>query len=128
MAITLERDRGIRTQTGEQLGLECPYCGVYAHMTPQSVPDTALLMKDKPKHVGLVYQCDSCHAPIFLRDEIDDVDDRHPVNRQCGRIDRLGRQVLPLRLVRHARGSRVLGARGDCKRRRSVDDVEAPIG
>ncbi|HSD69089.1 MAG TPA: hypothetical protein VLB07_06035 [Woeseiaceae bacterium] len=67
MAITLERDRGIRTQTGEQLGLECPYCGVYAHMTPQSVPDISLVMKDKPKHVGLVYQCDACHAPIFLR-------------------------------------------------------------
>jgi hypothetical protein len=67
MAITLERDSGLREQTGEQLGLECPYCGVYAHMTPQSVPDTALIMKDKPKHVGLVYQCDACHAPIFLR-------------------------------------------------------------
>ena len=36
-------------------------------MTSQSVPDFATLLKDKPKHVGLVYQCDACHAPIFLR-------------------------------------------------------------
>jgi hypothetical protein len=67
MAIIIDRNQGLRQQTGEQFGLECPYCGVYAHMTPQSVPDTAALVKDKPKHVGLVYQCDSCSAPVFLR-------------------------------------------------------------
>ena len=67
MAIIIERNQGLRQQTGEQFGLECPYCGVYAHMTPQSVPDTAALVKDKPNHVGLVYQCDSCSAPVFLR-------------------------------------------------------------
>jgi hypothetical protein len=67
MAITLERDYGIRHPSDEQFGLECPYCGVYAHMTPQSVPDPAMTLKDRPKHVGLVYQCDACHAPIFLR-------------------------------------------------------------
>jgi hypothetical protein len=67
MAITLERDHGIRHPSDEQFGLECPYCGVYAHMTPQSVPDPEMILKDRPKHVGLVYQCDACHAPIFLR-------------------------------------------------------------
>jgi hypothetical protein len=67
MAIKIERNQGLRQETDEQFGLECPYCGVYAHMTPQSVPDPQVLSKDKPKHVGLVYQCDSCHAPIFLR-------------------------------------------------------------
>lgn len=75
MAITLERDQGLRQATDEQLGLECPYCGVYAHMTPQSVPNTALIMKDRPKHVGLVYQCDSCRAPIFLRFAVKKYDD-----------------------------------------------------
>ncbi|MDH4047546.1 MAG: hypothetical protein OEV63_05365 [Gammaproteobacteria bacterium] len=67
MPITLERDQGLRAQTNEQLGLECPYCGVFAHMTAQSVPDVDLVMKNRPKHVGLVYQCDACNAPIFLR-------------------------------------------------------------
>jgi hypothetical protein len=66
MAITIERNKGIR-QTEEQFGLECPYCGVYAHMTPQSVPEFEELAKIKPKHIGLVYQCDACHAPVFLR-------------------------------------------------------------
>lgn len=67
MAITLERHHGIRLPPDEHFGLECPYCGVYAHMTAQSVPDVDLILKDRPKHVGLVYQCDACRAPIFLR-------------------------------------------------------------
>ncbi|MDX1403892.1 MAG: hypothetical protein R3192_05120 [Woeseiaceae bacterium] len=67
MAIIIERSRGLLRQAEEQFGLECPYCGVYAHMTPQSVPDFDSIVKDRPKHVGLVYQCDACHAPVFLR-------------------------------------------------------------
>jgi len=67
MPITLERNRGLQQEADEQFGLECPYCGVYAHMTPQSVPDVPALIERKPKHVGLVYQCDACNAPVFLR-------------------------------------------------------------
>jgi hypothetical protein len=59
--------KGLQQETDEQFGLECPYCGVYAHMTAQSVPDATSLLKTRPKHIGLVYQCDACHAPIFLR-------------------------------------------------------------
>jgi hypothetical protein len=36
-------------------------------MTPQSVPDVDLLLRHRPKHVGIVYQCDACRAPVFLR-------------------------------------------------------------
>lgn len=67
MTIVLDKDQGIEAGLEERIGLECPYCGVYAHMSPQSVPDATALLRDKPKHVGLVYQCDACHAPVFLR-------------------------------------------------------------
>ncbi len=67
MAIVIDRDRGIKSELEDNIALECPYCGVYAHMQPQSVPDASLLLRDKPKHVGLVYKCDSCSAPVFLR-------------------------------------------------------------
>ncbi len=67
MAILIERGKGLRRDADEQFGLECPYCGVYAHMTPQSVPAFDNLAKVRPKHVGLVYQCDACSAPVFLR-------------------------------------------------------------
>lgn len=67
MSITIERNRVIRHEAEEQFGLECPYCGVFAHMSPQSVPDVDNLLQIKPKHLGLVYQCDACNAPVFLR-------------------------------------------------------------
>jgi hypothetical protein len=67
MTIVFDKDQASESGLGERIGLECPYCGVYAHMTPQSVPDAAALLRDRPKNVGLVYQCDACHAPVFLR-------------------------------------------------------------
>jgi hypothetical protein len=67
MAIIIEEDQGIKSELEERIGLECPYCGMYAHMAPQAVPDAAALLRDKPKHVGLVYKCDACDAPVFLR-------------------------------------------------------------
>ena len=67
MAIILDRDQGLLTETDEQIGLDCPYCGLHAHMSAQSVPNAAQVIDSKPKHVGLVYQCDACHAPVFLR-------------------------------------------------------------
>ena len=89
MAITLERQGGIRKDSDEQFGLECPHCGVYAHMTPQSVPDTEALLATRPKHAGLVYQCDSCHAPIFLRFSIKEfADDCIELNRNFVELER----------------------------------------
>ncbi len=67
MTIILDKNQGTESGLAERVGLECPYCGVFAHMSPQSVPDAASLLRDRPKHVGLVYQCDACHAPVFLR-------------------------------------------------------------
>ena len=67
MAITIQRDKTVRHPSGEDFSLECPYCGVFAHMTPQSVPDVEQVLKHHPRHVGVVYQCDACHAPVFLR-------------------------------------------------------------
>ena len=66
MPIFLDRANGLQSDD-EQFGLECPYCDVYAHMTVESSPDTDLILRTKPRHVGLVYQCDACNAPVFLR-------------------------------------------------------------
>jgi len=67
MTISLDTDQGLVTEGGEQIGLECPYCNVYSHMSPQSMPRATDLLRDKPSHVGLVFQCDSCKSPVFLR-------------------------------------------------------------
>ena len=63
----------IRLRPGEdhssplQVAAECPYCNVYARMTPESLPDVELVIQTQPKHIGVVYQCDACNAPVFLR-------------------------------------------------------------
>ena len=67
MSIVIDNEQGIEGELDQRFGLECPYCGIYAHMSPQSVPDAAALLRDKPSHVGLVYQCDACLSPVFLR-------------------------------------------------------------
>jgi len=67
MTLALDRHQGLLSEGDEQIGLECPYCNVYSHMTPQSIPNAADLIETRPRHVGLVYQCDACHAPVFLR-------------------------------------------------------------
>jgi hypothetical protein len=72
MAIIIERDRTVRFASGEDFSLECPYCSVFSHMTPQSVPDVDQALNHRPKHVGVVYECDACHAPVFLRFAVKD--------------------------------------------------------
>jgi hypothetical protein len=49
------------------LALTCPRCQVLAHLTPLAVPTFADLQAHRPKHVGLVYRCDACNEPVFLR-------------------------------------------------------------
>jgi hypothetical protein len=36
-------------------------------MTLQSAPEFENLIAVRPKHIGVVYQCDACSAPVFLR-------------------------------------------------------------
>jgi len=51
----------------ENLALTCPHCQVVAHITPVAVPRFEDLAAHKPRQVGVVYLCDNCHLPIFLR-------------------------------------------------------------
>jgi hypothetical protein len=51
----------------QSLALVCPHCLITAHITPAAVPRFEDLQAHKPQHIGLVYRCDACLAPIFLR-------------------------------------------------------------
>ncbi len=89
MAIKIERDTGLRHSAEEQFGLECPHCGIYAHMSPQSVPNFATLTEDKPKHCGMVYQCDACTAPVFLKFAVKNFgDDTIELHRNFSELER----------------------------------------
>jgi hypothetical protein len=49
------------------LALTCPHCQVLAHITPMAVPQYEQLIAVRPKHAGLVFRCDSCNSPVFLK-------------------------------------------------------------
>jgi len=49
------------------LALTCPHCQVLAHITPMAVPQYDQLIATHPKYAGLVFRCDSCNQPVFLK-------------------------------------------------------------
>jgi hypothetical protein len=61
-----DNDR-LQNEHAASLALTCPHCLVLAHITPQAVPRFAELSASRPKQIGLVFSCDACNSPIFLR-------------------------------------------------------------
>jgi hypothetical protein len=51
----------------DNLAVTCPHCQVVSHITPVAIPRFEDLTVHKPKQVGVVYLCDNCHHPVFLR-------------------------------------------------------------
>ena len=47
--------------------LKCPHCGVQSNLSAISIPRYEFVRRFKPTKVGIVYRCDSCNAPVFLR-------------------------------------------------------------
>jgi hypothetical protein len=67
MAVYIDSSGRLHHDQETGLALSCPHCGVLAHITPVSVPDFNVLQQYKPSQVGLVYRCEACNAPVFLR-------------------------------------------------------------
>lgn len=67
MAIYVDSSSGLQHDQAHNFALACPHCLVLSHLTPVSVPQFAQLVAFKPNHVGIVYRCDSCNAPVFLK-------------------------------------------------------------
>ena len=47
--------------------IECPHCQANAHMALMAAPGFKILQAKKPGQVGMVFQCDACHSPVFLK-------------------------------------------------------------
>ena len=67
MPIYIDSSGVLHHDQEHNLALTCPHCEVLSHLTPVSVPQFAPLTAFKPSHVGIVYRCDSCNAPLFLK-------------------------------------------------------------
>lgn len=67
MSVYVDSSSRLHHDQERNLALMCPHCQVYTHITAVSVPQFAELAASRPSHVGVVYRCDSCNAPIFLK-------------------------------------------------------------
>jgi hypothetical protein len=67
MSVHIDLASRLQHDQAESLAVTCPHCQVVAHITPVAVPRFEDLAVHKPRQVGIVYLCDNCHAPIFLR-------------------------------------------------------------
>jgi hypothetical protein len=67
MSVYIDNNNRLHNEQAATLALTCPHCLVLAHITPLAVPGFAELTASRPKQIGLVYRCDACNAPIFLR-------------------------------------------------------------
>ena len=67
MAVMIDSSGRLHHDQDRGLALLCPHCNVLAHITPVSIPDFNQVQLHKPSHVGIVYRCEACNAPIFLK-------------------------------------------------------------
>ncbi|MFO1393542.1 MAG: hypothetical protein U1F09_07270 [Steroidobacteraceae bacterium] len=67
MSVHVDSSGRLHHDQERSLALNCPHCQVFSHITAVSVPSYSELVANRPSQVGIVYRCDSCNAPIFLR-------------------------------------------------------------
>lgn len=67
MSFHIDSNGTLHHDQARSFSLNCPHCLTYSHVTPVSVPNYAELVASRPSQVGLVYRCDACTAPLFLR-------------------------------------------------------------
>ncbi len=67
MTISIDSGGSLNYDQAAKFALTCPHCQVVAHMSVVSTPAYAQLQMYRPSHVGLVFRCDSCNAPVFLK-------------------------------------------------------------
>src|SRR5271169_3810056 len=49
------------------IALTCPHCQTLTHLTPVAVPKFDDISRRQPKHIGIVFGCDTCGEPVFLK-------------------------------------------------------------
>lgn len=53
-----------------EIALDCPHCHVHSHLSAVAVPRYEYLARFKPDSTGIVFRCDSCNEPVFLRFQV----------------------------------------------------------
>jgi hypothetical protein len=67
MSMYIDSTSHLHHDLDQNLVVTCPHCQTVSHLTVCAVPRFEDLQLYRPRQVGLVYLCDACHMPIFLR-------------------------------------------------------------
>jgi hypothetical protein len=67
MSVHIDNHGRLHHDQEQHLAITCSHCEVFSHITPIAVPQYEQLIAFHPKQVGIVFRCDSCNAPVFLR-------------------------------------------------------------
>src|SRR5579863_2826863 len=67
MSIHIDSSSRLINSQEKTLALTCPHCQVVAHVTVSAVPRFEELQTYRPSQIGIVYRCDACQSPVFLR-------------------------------------------------------------
>lgn len=67
MSVYIDSQGRLHHDPEQNLAVTCPHCQVLSHITPLAVPEYGQLTVYRPKQIGVVFRCDSCNAPVFLR-------------------------------------------------------------
>jgi hypothetical protein len=49
------------------ISLNCPHCQTLTHVSAVATPKFDELVLTRPLHVGIVFRCDACGEPVFLK-------------------------------------------------------------
>ena len=67
MSIFVDKDDQFHHAHGQHFAVSCPSCSVLSHISPVSWPRFTELERFKPNEVGVVFRCDACGEPVFLK-------------------------------------------------------------
>lgn len=67
MSVHIDNQSRLHHDQAQHLAVTCPHCEVFSHITALAVPQYEQLIEFRPKHIGVVFRCDSCNSPVFLK-------------------------------------------------------------
>lgn len=67
MSVHIDSQSHLHHDQEQHLAVTCPHCEVFSHITALAVPQYEQLIAFRPKHIGVVFRCDSCNSPVFLK-------------------------------------------------------------
>lgn len=66
MAIYIDPHDDLHTDY-QGIALTCPHCQTLSHMSATGVPKFETLSRSRPRDIGIVFRCDACSEPVFLK-------------------------------------------------------------